>query len=46
MTATDVTYDLVVRADAAFVDGAFRPATLGIRGGTIAAIEPAGASLA
>ena len=45
MTATDDSYDLVVHADAAFVDGVFRPATIGVRGGAVAAIEPGGALL-
>ena len=45
MTATDDSYDLVVHADAAFVDGVFQPATIGVRGGAVAAIEPGGAPL-
>jgi allantoinase len=45
MTATDDSYDLVVHADAAFVDGVFRPATIGVHGGAITAIEPGGARL-
>ena len=45
MSETDDPYDLVAHADAAFVDGAFRPATLGIRDGRIAAVEHADAPL-
>ena len=33
-----MTFDLVIRAHSAFVDGAFRPADIGITGGRIAAI--------
>jgi allantoinase len=45
MTAIDDPFDLVVDADVAFVDGAFGPATIGVRGGAIAAIEPFGTEL-
>ena len=45
MSESDESYDLVVHADAAFVEGAFRPAALGIRDGRIAAVEPADAAL-
>jgi allantoinase len=45
MTASDGRLDLVIDTDAAFVDGAFRPAAIGIRNGVIAAIEPAGTAL-
>ncbi len=41
----DPDFDLVFDAEAAFVDGAFRAAEIGVRHGVIAAIEPAGASL-
>ncbi len=46
MTGLDDRLDLVVDADAAFIAGAWRPATVGIRDGVIAAIEPLGAALA
>ncbi len=42
MTATHDPVDLVVHADAALIDGAFRPATIAVRAGAIAAIEPLG----
>ncbi|WP_448002455.1 allantoinase AllB [Agromyces bauzanensis] len=49
MTAPDddlvLDLDLVIDADAAFVDGAFRPAAIGVRDGVIAAIEPLGTTL-
>ncbi|GAA4379388.1 allantoinase AllB [Agromyces bauzanensis] len=41
----DPDFDLVVDTGAAFVDGAFRSAAIGVRGGLIAAIEPVGAPL-
>ncbi|KRE20973.1 allantoinase AllB [Agromyces sp. Soil535] len=46
MTGIDDHFDVVVDADTAFIDGAWRPATVGIRDGAIAAIEPLGAALA
>lgn len=45
MTATDDAFDLVLHADAAFVDGAFRAVEIGLLDGVIAAIEPPGAEL-
>ncbi|MDQ0576170.1 allantoinase AllB [Agromyces albus] len=42
MTAIDDQYDLVVHAESAFIDGAFRAATIAVRDGVIAAIEPPG----
>jgi allantoinase len=42
MTATLDPVDLVVHTDAALIDGAFRPATIAVRAGAIAAIEPLG----
>jgi allantoinase len=45
MTATHDPVDLVVHADAALIDGAFRPATIAVRAGAIAAIEPLGSPL-
>jgi allantoinase len=42
MTEADASFDLVVHADTAFIDGRWRPATLGIRDGVIAAIEEEG----
>jgi allantoinase len=41
MTATNDSFDLVLHADAVFIEGAFRAATIGLRDGIIAAIEPA-----
>lgn len=45
MTAPDGRFDLVIDAHAAYVDGTFRPATVAIRNGVIAAIEPVGTAL-
>ncbi len=46
MPDIDDPFDLVIHADAAFIDGDFRPAAIAVRDGVIAAIEPAGAALA
>ncbi len=40
-----VTFDLVVAGARVLVDGAFRPAEVGVRDGVVAAIEPFGAGL-